>query len=193
MTVATFYLLSQPMLLNKLKAELEEALQDPLAPVTLAALEQLPYLTGVIKEGLRLSLGPSSRLPRIAIDKPIKFHGWGFLTRVLVSVRIPLVHLNEKIFPNPRAFLPEKWTEDKTGHLDRYLYSFSKGPRNCLGINLAWAELYIGLGTIFRRFGTPDAFGPLDVGCVELFETDLSDVEMIADGLFPIVKAGSKA
>jgi cytochrome P450 len=115
MTVATFYLLSQPMLLKKLKAELEEALPDSLAPVTLAVLEQLPYLTGVIKEGLRLSLGPSSRLPRIAIDKPIKFHGWEIPTGVPVSVTIPLVHLNEKIFPNPRAFLPERWTEDKTG------------------------------------------------------------------------------
>jgi cytochrome P450 len=105
---------------------------------------------------------------------------------------ISLVHLNEKIFPDPRAFHPERWVEDETGHLDRYLCSFSKGPRNCLGINLAWAELYIGIGTMFRRFGTPEARGSSDVGCMELFETYVSDMVMVADGLFPLVKAGSK-
>lgn len=192
MTVATFYLLSQPTTLKKLKAELEAALPNPIAPVELGTLEQLPYLTAVIKEGLRLSLGPSSRLPRIMVDKPIKFQGWEVPTGVPVSMTIPLVHLNEKIFPDPRAFHPERWVEDRTGHLDRYLCSFSKGPRNCLGINLAWAELYIGIGTIFRRFGTAEACGPSDIGRMELFETDGSDVEMIADGLFPLVKAGSK-
>jgi hypothetical protein len=105
---------------------------------------------------------------------------------------IPLVHLNEKIFPDPRAVRPERWVEDKTGRLDRYLCSFSKGPRNCLGINLAWAELYIGIGTMFRRFGSPEARGSSDAGCMELFDTDMSDVVMVADGLFPLVKAGSK-
>jgi cytochrome P450 len=73
MTVASFYLLSQPDTLKKLKAELESSLPNPFAPAALGTLEQLPYLTAVIKEGLRLSLGASSRLPRIMIDKPIKF------------------------------------------------------------------------------------------------------------------------
>ena len=192
MTVATFYLLSQANTLRKLKDELETAMPDPLAPVALGTLERLPYLTAVIKEGLRLSLGPSSRLPRIMIDKPLKFQEWEIPTGVPVSMTIPLVHLNEDIFPDPRSFHPERWVDEKNGHLDRYLCSFSRGPRNCLGINLAWAELYIGLGTLFRRFGTPEARGPADIGCMELFDTDVSDVEMIADGLFPLVKAGSK-
>jgi cytochrome P450 len=126
------------------------------------------------------------------IDKPLKFQEWEIPTGVPVSMTIPLVHLNEDIFPDPRSFHPERWVDEKNGHLDRYLCSFSRGPRNCLGINLAWAELYIGLGTLFRRFGTPEARGPADIGCMELFDTDVSDVEMIADGLFPLVKAGSK-
>jgi hypothetical protein len=80
---------------------------------------------------------------------------------------------------------------DKSGHLDRYLCSFSKGSRNCLGINLAWAELYIGIGTLLRRLGKLEVRGSSDLGCMELFETDVGDVE-VADGLFPLVKAGSK-
>jgi hypothetical protein len=63
--------------------------------------------------------------------------------------------------------------------------------RNCPGINLAWAELYIGIGTVLRRFGTPEVRGSSDLGYMELFETDVGDVE-VADGLFQLVKAGSK-
>ena len=80
---------------------------------------------------------------------------------------------------------------DKSGHFDRYLCSFSKGSRNCLGINLAWAELYIGIGTLLRRLGKLEVRGSSDLGCMELFETDVGDAE-VADGLFPLVKAGSK-
>jgi hypothetical protein len=45
---------------------------------------------------------------------------------------------------------------------------------------------------MFRRFGSPEARGSSDAGCMELFDTDMSDVVMVADGLFPLVKAGSK-
>jgi hypothetical protein len=39
--------------------------------VSSTELEQLPYLTAVIKEGLRLSYGVSHRLPRIAPNEII--------------------------------------------------------------------------------------------------------------------------
>lgn len=29
---------------------------------------------------------------------------------------------------------------------------FSRGPRSCLGINLAWAELYLIIASVFRKF-----------------------------------------
>jgi cytochrome P450 len=89
MTVATFYLLSQPNTLKKLKDALEVALPNPLAHVALGALEQLSYLTAVIKESLRLPLGTSSRLPRIVVDKTIKFQNWEIPTGVLVTMTIP--------------------------------------------------------------------------------------------------------
>ena len=62
----------------------------------------------------------------------------------------------------------------------------------CLGINLAWAELYVGLSTVFRKLGSSAARGKDDVGVMDLYETDLGDVEMARDALFPITKEGSK-
>ena len=186
--MATFHLLANPSILQKLKAELEAAIPDPTVATPLPILEALPYLTAVIKEGLRLSFGNTSRIPRIALDQPIKYGGYEIATGIPVSMTIPIVHFDERVFPDARSFHPERWVEDKTGHLDRYLMTFCKGPRMCLGLNLAWAELYVALSTIFRKIGSSAARGKDDVGVMDLFETDLGDVEMARDGLFVITK-----
>jgi len=192
LSVATFHLLSQPNTLHKLKAELETAIPDPTTSTPLPALEALPYLTAVIKEGLRLSFGNTSRIPRVALDQPIKYGAYSIAPGTPVSMTIPIVHHNPQIFPDPYSFHPERWIVDKSGGLDKYLVTFCKGPRMCLGINLAWAELYIATSTIFRRLGSSAVRGKDDVGVMDLFETDLGDIEMCRGGLFPITKDGSK-
>lgn len=35
--------------------------------------------------------------------------------------------------------------------LDSRLVAFTRGPRSCIGINLAWCELYLALAHMFRR------------------------------------------
>jgi hypothetical protein len=44
------------------------------------------------------------------------------------------VHRNPEIFPEPTVFDPERWLQEDSHDLDKYLVSFSKGPRSCLGI-----------------------------------------------------------
>jgi cytochrome P450 len=140
-SVSTFHLLSQPLILRKLKSELETAIPDLNGSISLARFEQLRYLTAVIKEGLRLAVGNTSCIPSISRDKPIKYREYVIATGTPVSMTIPIMQQVERIFPDAKAFYPERWIEDKTGHLDRYLVAFCKGPRGCVGINLAWAEL----------------------------------------------------
>jgi cytochrome P450 len=48
-----------------------------------------------------------------------------------------LIHHNEEIFPKSYKFKPERWLEKRpegAPPLDRYLVSFSKGSRACLGV-----------------------------------------------------------
>jgi cytochrome P450 len=66
LSVITFHLLSNPAILQKLRTELEQAIPDPDNMVPLEKLEQLPYLCAIIQEGLRLSYGLSTRLPRVS-------------------------------------------------------------------------------------------------------------------------------
>ncbi|KAJ5636385.1 cytochrome P450 [Penicillium longicatenatum] len=67
-----------------------------------------------------------------------------------MSTRI--IHDNEELFPEPEKFKPERWLGDKGKELERWNVTFSKGPRACLGINLAYMEIYIILATFFADF-----------------------------------------
>ncbi|KAF2084174.1 cytochrome P450 monooxygenase-like protein [Saccharata proteae CBS 121410] len=149
--VGTFHLLKRPDACKKLKRELEDAwpLLDSGTP-SAKELEKLVYLDAVIKEALRLSLGVVSGLPRIVPAGGAKIAGTAVPGGTIVSSGSTFVHYNATIFPEPREFRPERWLEDSD--LDYWLVSFSKGPRMCLGINLAWTELRLAFAHFFRRF-----------------------------------------
>jgi cytochrome P450 len=75
LSVLTFHLLSNPDKLKKLRAELEKAIPDVSAPLPpIKDLEQLPYLTAVVSEGLRLGMGTSNRQERVAPDEAMRFN-----------------------------------------------------------------------------------------------------------------------
>jgi len=196
-TVAVFYLTSQAPTLHKLKSELASALPTAGEEASLASLEQLPYLSAVIKEALRLSYGVSSRLQRISPDEALTYvdpdassRQWRIPPGTPVSMTALLVFQNERIFPEPGAFRPERWIENP--RLDRYQVAFSKGTRICLGANLAMAEIILVLVGIFRVYGSREVRFEGDVGVLELYETDKSDVECCIDGFVPLPKADSK-
>jgi len=176
LTVSTFHLLDNPEKCRKLKAELEIAMPDKYAPARLGVIEKLPYLSAVLLEGLRLSYGVSSRLQRVAPTEVLKFHEWAIPPGTPVGMTSVLMHHNESIFPESYSFIPERWADqpDAGRSLERYLVPFSKGSRQCIGINLARAELYLTLATVFRRYD------------MELFETTRErDVDLKHDMFLP--------
>jgi cytochrome P450 len=101
-----------------------------------------------------------------------------------------LVHHDERVFPNSHDFQPERWLDNP--RLDRYLVSFGKGGRACLGINLAYAELYLTLAALFRVYGTEEVKGKDDVGKLQLFETSAADLVITSDTVVPVMPEDSK-
>lgn len=81
---------------------------------------------------------------------------------------------SEDIFTAPDTFDPFRWlgpdntSSGPNGDLDKYTVSFSKGTRQCGGINLAWMELYMALSTMVMRFMVK---GELEKG-MELVQKD---------------------
>ncbi|EXJ70972.1 uncharacterized protein A1O5_05965 [Cladophialophora psammophila CBS 110553] len=176
LSTATFHLLNNPHTLAKLRAELESAMPDPTAPLSWSELEKLPYLTGCVREAVRLSYAVTTRNPRL-FNKPLAYKDWVIPARTPVSMTIVDVNDDEDIFPDPREFKPERWinppkTKDGSS-LERYFVGFGKGTRSCLGINLAHAELYMTLAAVFRNFR------------FELYDTDITDVELAHDFFLP--------
>jgi cytochrome P450 len=58
-----------------------------------------------------------------------------------------------EIFKSPAEFRPERWLEpDAREKLEPYYIPFSRGPRSCVGQNLANAELYTFVASVIRRF-----------------------------------------
>lgn len=64
------------------------------------------------------------------------------------------VLFDSEIFPSPHTFDPDRWirAQEEGKRLDRFLVTFSKGSRMCIGTNVAYAELYIALAALIARF-----------------------------------------
>ncbi|KAF2230818.1 cytochrome P450 [Viridothelium virens] len=154
-TTAMFFLLEKKSdALERLKRELAETLSQPGAKIDLKTLERLPWLTAVIKETLRIAPVLTSRLPVVSPDKALRYRDWNIPPGVAVSITLRDILLDPAIFEDPMEFKPERWLPEnpELDRISRYYLPFSCGSRMCLGMNLAYAELYIVLARIFLTF-----------------------------------------
>lgn len=208
--VCTFHLLRTPAALRKLKAELRAAIPDRNVPTPLVTLEQLPYLNAVIKESLRLTYGVAGRLARIA-EEPLFFtdrwtgREWVVPSGTPVGMSIAQLHHDETVFPDSHAWIPERWLDangELSLELDKYLFSFTRGSRQCLGMHLGWSELYLVISSLWMRYGSVDGEteegvqyegvrGEGDEGALGLYDTGRGDVELFGDSFLPLVRPGS--
>ncbi|CAG8020504.1 unnamed protein product [Penicillium nalgiovense] len=178
-TVAMFYLTRNKEIMTKLRAELKAVMPKPLSKASWVDLEKLPYLTGVVNEGLRLSHGMTARLARVSPTEPMLYKDWVIPAGTPVSESNYFVHMDPTLFPEPEKFDPERWIRatEKGEYLSRYIVSFTKGSRQCLGMNLAYAEIYLSIAHIARRINfalyetTTDnicVYRDMGIGCPEV-------------------------
>ncbi|KAF4462954.1 cytochrome P450 [Fusarium albosuccineum] len=151
--IILFHVFNNLEILSRLRGELASANEDSTDELELKVLEQLPYLNAVINEGLRLSPAVASRMARIAPDRDIWYKDWCIPAGTPVGMTAILMHTDEESFSNPKEFKPDRWMdplEQKKGF--KAFVPFSKGTRICLGMHLAWAELYLVISTLVQRF-----------------------------------------
>ncbi|ERF70020.1 hypothetical protein EPUS_03572 [Endocarpon pusillum Z07020] len=148
----TFHILKDVEVYQKLKAELQQAwpvLED--AP-SQATLETMPYLSAVVRESLRMSPGVASPLPRVVPASGTELNKGFIPGGTVVEMSSHFIHRNGDIFESPNDFKPERWLGQAGRDLEKWLVTFSRGPRSCLGSNLAWAELYLTFAHVYRKF-----------------------------------------
>jgi cytochrome P450 len=120
-----------------------------LMPENLQTLRNAPYLNAVIKETFRLYPTIISTLPRI-LDVPLELDGLIIPAGTKIGMQNYVHHRDPTTFPLPTKFQPERWLTS-TKAMDAALTPFSVGRRSCIGQNLAWSELYIGVSHLLRR------------------------------------------
>ncbi|MCJ1329047.1 hypothetical protein MMC10_005724 [Thelotrema lepadinum] len=183
--ITTYHIAANPSIHQKLLSELKTVMPHPYFPVPLSTLQSLPYLTAIIHEGLRVTHGVAHRLGRRFRDKPLTYKtGSKTFTippNTTLSMTAVLIHENPSLFPDPMGFKPERWLGEEGKKLQHYLVAFSRGSRGCVGINLAWAEMYMGLAGVFRSVG-------FDVGGV----VKERDVDVVRDCVIGAPSRGAK-
>lgn len=186
MSVGSFHIIDNKSIYRTLRAELDAAIPDPTRPDAFkwADLERLPYLSGCIRESIRLSQPFAHRSQRL-YDHPVQYREWVIPPRTPVGMNLCDVCRDENIFPDHTTFRPERWINNeqtKYGGLrvDKFFVVFGRGSRSCLGMNLAWCELYLGMAAMFRNFE------------FELYETDITDAQVAHDFALPSPKLDTK-
>ena len=133
--IITYHLCQNPPILQKLRAELTTIQPHHHSNIPdLQHLQQTTYLTALIKEGLRLSYGVASRIPRIAPDRTLTYGDWKIPPGTAVSMTHSSIYHDETIFPDSYSFSPERFLEtSETKGAGRYFAPFGRGTRSCLG------------------------------------------------------------
>lgn len=68
----------------------------------------------------------------------------------IVGMQNYVHHRDPSVFPDPEEFRPQRWPGE-CEVAERSITPFSLGQRNCIGQNLARAELYLATSKIFRN------------------------------------------
>ncbi|KAI9716588.1 MAG: hypothetical protein M1828_007621 [Chrysothrix sp. TS-e1954] len=171
LSVISYHILNNTKVATTLRRELMTALPKMSSPPAWNQLEQLPYLTAVIQEGLRWAHGVSHRLQRISPDVDLQYKDYTIPRGTPVGMTSVLQHAHPDAYAHGELFDPQRWLGDEAQKSRKYLVAFSRGSRQCLGINLAYCELYLTLAAMFGPSG-PD---------MELYETRETDAEVYHD------------
>ena len=144
-----YLLATHPDVLARAQAEVDRVVGVELP--TEAHLRQLPYLERVVKESLRLypPIHLGSRIA--ATDVAFRDYLIPAGTRVLYSIY--LTHRDEKYWPAPTMFDPDRFAPAQADHRPAYTFlPFGAGPRNCIGAAFAQVEAKIVLARLLQSF-----------------------------------------
>jgi cytochrome P450 len=149
LTWAFLLLDRNPEARRRLEKELAEVLGGE--PATPEDVRALPYTQAIINETLRL-YPPAYVTGREAI-RDTTIRGTHLPKGHIVLISMYATHRDERFFPEPDAFRPERWLDGLEKRLPRGAFiPFGMGSRKCIGASFAMMEAALLLATIARRW-----------------------------------------
>ncbi|XP_001657205.2 cytochrome P450 9b2 [Aedes aegypti] len=153
LSFAAYELAANPDVQQKLLSELEGSLRDD--PVVSDTVDKLPYLNMVISETLRKWPASPSLDRECSKDYLLDDGGCRVQFRKgdTLWVSIWALHRDERNFPEPERFDPERFSEKNKASITPGTYMpYGVGPRNCIGTRLASLVAKITLVDLVRNF-----------------------------------------
>jgi cytochrome P450 len=138
---------------SQLAWALERLAREPAARARLVeevdAGESDEYLSAAITEILRLRPVLPNAEPRLT-KREVEIGGYRYPPGVVLMASAYLVHHDPEIYPEPRAFRPERFLGTSPG---TYTWiPFGGGRRRCLGASFAVQEMKVVLRAALRRY-----------------------------------------
>ncbi len=149
LTWAWYLLARNPEVEKKFHAELDQVLggESPRPE----HFDRLPYTRSVFTEVLRL-YPPAWFVARTPLEE-FQLRDYRIAPGHALMISQYVTHRDERWFPDPERFLPERWTDEFRANLPRFAYfPFGGGPRQCIGEGFAWMEGVLMLAAIGRRW-----------------------------------------
>ncbi|KAI8624022.1 isotrichodermin C-15 hydroxylase [Xylariaceae sp. FL1651] len=153
---ATYLLLTHPDVLEKLKREVRSAFKDE-SEISINTVGNLTYMLAILNEALRLYPPVTANLVRVVPKGGAQIAGHYVPEGTLVEVQQWSANHSKDNWVDPWEFKPERFLSSseealQAGNKLESLQAFSTGPRNCIGRNLAYAEMRIILARIVFEF-----------------------------------------
>ncbi|KAL1937820.1 hypothetical protein VTO73DRAFT_12839 [Trametes versicolor] len=134
----------------------QERLRAELLENPSAALDDLPYLDAVVKEGLRVFSPIPMSFPRVAPAGGKIVDGVWIPGGTIVNCQPHTLHrLDTNVFPLPDEFRPERWMHPEgAAERNQLFFAFAAGGRGCIGKNLALLEMKLLLKEVYSAYRT---------------------------------------
>ena len=151
-----FHLLLHSEALRKLSTEIRSIFPTDEA-ITISSTAHLPYLDAVLQEGLRLYNAAPMIFGRLVPGGGDTVAGVYLPGGTRITIPVIIAFTSERNFARPHDFVPERWLstqgeEFKDDNPDGIFQPFGSGPRNCLGMSLAKAEMHLILTKLLWHF-----------------------------------------
>ncbi|XP_016375479.1 sterol 26-hydroxylase, mitochondrial-like [Sinocyclocheilus rhinocerous] len=146
------YLLSRdPEAQEALYQDVTRVLKGDRIP-TAQEVNSMPYLKAVIKEALRMyPVVPMNS--RLIAENDVVIGGHFFPKKTTFTLCHYAISHDEKVFPEPRKFKPDRWLRDGRTRPNPFgSIPFGFGVRGCVGRRIAELELHLALARLIKLF-----------------------------------------
>ncbi len=145
LTWAFYWIHASASVCETLRRELDESGND----IKPEAIAQLPYLTAICAETLRVNPIALICTPRRTLE-PVQVAGYHFDTGTILVPCIYLAHRRPEVFQDATQFKADRFLNQKFSPFE-YL-PFGGGARGCIGMAFSMFEMKLVLATILSRY-----------------------------------------